>query len=289
MHVPLQAPQLRDLISDLDPSLILSLLGQRDEPTDYLHWDKLIHLSPPAGLTSRQWWLSIKLSRVGGRRVVPLRDTSGEPFHLTTPDQVLRLLHVLDQQLAGRIAMSDTITSEGSRDRYVVSSRIEEAITSSQLEGAVTSRRVAKDLLRSGRPPRDRSERMIVNNFAAMQRVRDAQQQPLTPSLVCELHRIVTLGTLEDPDSAGRLERPGDERVQIWGHEDQLLHSPPPAEELPTRLAALCAFAMGETDTGFVHPVVRAVRSALLDRLRPLLLGWKRADCPSRILLGDAA
>lgn len=92
-----------------------------------------------------------------------------------------------------------------------------------------------------------------------MHRVQEARRDPLTPALVCELHRIVTLGTLDDPHSAGRIEQPTDQRVRVWGDEEQLLHTPPPAVELPARLAALCAFANGETDIGFVHPVVRAV------------------------------
>ncbi len=239
MHVPLPAPAIEDLLGDLEPALIARMV-QLEETSEYLHWDKVMHLPPPEGLTSRQWWLGLKLGRLTGRKRVPLLDTRGVPFHFSAPDQVLRLLHTLDQQLAGRITMSESITSEGSRDRYLVSSLIEEAITSSQLEGAVTSRRVAQAMLRSGRSPRDTSELMIANNLAAMHHVREARRDPLTPALVCELHRIVTLGTLDDPHSAGRIEQPTDQRVRVWGHEDQLLHTPPPAVELPARLAA-CA------------------------------------------------
>lgn len=124
-----------------------------------------MHLPPPEGLTSRQWWLGLKLGRLTGRQRVPLLDTRGVPFHFSAPDQVLRLLHTLDRQLAGRITMSESITSEGSRDRHLVSSPIEEVITSSQLEGAVTSRRVAQAMLRSGRSPRGRSELMIATTW----------------------------------------------------------------------------------------------------------------------------
>ena len=62
---------------------------------------------------------------------------------------------------------------KGGRHTFLVNSLTEEAIRSSQLEGATTSRRVAKELLRSGREPKDRSERMIVNNYRAMQFMRE--------------------------------------------------------------------------------------------------------------------
>jgi Fic family protein len=84
----------------------------------------------------------------------------------------------------------------------------------------------------------------------------------LTSEAVLELHRIVTDGTLVNPDAAGRLQRPDDDRVVVFYRSDggAPVHVPPPAEELPDRLAALCAFA-NESDDGepFVHPVIRAI------------------------------
>jgi Fic family protein len=38
----------------------------------------------------------------------------------------------------------------------------------------------------------------------------------------------------------------------------EIVHVPPPALELPTRLKSLCEFANGVGDTTFVHPLVRA-------------------------------
>ena len=43
------------------------------------------------------------------------------------------------------------------RYRYLLSSLMEEPITSSQMEGAATTRDVAKAMIRSRRPLRDRS------------------------------------------------------------------------------------------------------------------------------------
>ena len=150
-------------------------------------------------------------------------------------------------------------TNLRSSERYVVSSLIEEAITSSQLEGASTTRRVAKEMLTSGRDPRDRSERMIVNNYEAMQFAKQISGQDLTPDLVLELHRILTIGTLDNPDAVGRLQTTDDDRVSVYWHDDTLLHKPPAATELPERLQRLCDFANGIDQKGFIHPVVKAI------------------------------
>ena len=76
--------------------------------------------------------------------------------------------------------MPDPIANPQTRDRYIVSSLIQEAITSSQLEGAATTREVAKEMIRSGRTPRDKSERMILNNYRTMQEIIRLKDQPMS-------------------------------------------------------------------------------------------------------------
>lgn len=227
----------------------------------YLHWDQLRHRTPPAGFTAEEWWLGVKLSRFALLRDLPLEDAAGKPFRFAAVDQVQRMLHQIDQRAAGRIAFPDALTNPETRDRYIVSSLIEEAITSSQMEGASTTRKVAAAMLRAGRPPSDSSEQMILNNYEAIQFVRSIKDRPLTPDEVLELHRITTADTLDDPAAAGRLQKPGDERVAVIdrGTHTVLFH-PPPADQLPARLVRMCRFANGEIPAGqFLHPVVRAV------------------------------
>jgi len=60
-------------------------------------------------------------------------------------------------------------------------------------------------MIRSRRPSRDRSERMILNNYLTMQRIRELREQPLTPELVLDLHRLVTKDTLVPRHRLGRL------------------------------------------------------------------------------------
>lgn len=157
--------------------------------------------------------------------------------------------------------MGEVVTTDSqARDRYLVNSLTEEAIRSSQLEGATTSRLVAKELLRSGREPRDRSERMIYNNYLALQYMRTEMEGPLSPASVLELHRILTEGTLDDPSAAGRAQTEDEERVVVMDRDGgRVLHRPPGAGALPARMQALCDFANEEDSESFVHPVVRAI------------------------------
>lgn len=259
-----QAPSIEDLFTtpDLDVRKVVTASANVLSADSYPHWDKLRRLKPPAGLTGKEWWLKIKLARSDEMRLLPLADVEGKPFGYTLPDMVLRDLHHIDQRCGGEVAMDEIVTSEREAGRrFLVNSLMEEAIRSSQLEGAMTSRLVAKELLRSGRAPKDRGEKMIVNNYRALQFMREEMGATLSPSSVLELHRILTEGTLDDPAAAGRLQQPGEHRVAVFDRDEgDPVHIPPPAEQLPERLERLCEFANeGEDGDRFVHPVVRAI------------------------------
>jgi len=258
------APTIMDLIAEVEDDRLLELLrrGLPHDGREYVHWDKLRHLEPPADLTNREWWLLIKWARQQAARDFPLTDPDGQHFTYGIPDQVARGLHYVDQRCSGEVAMSEVVTTDAeARQHYLVNSLMEEAIRSSQLEGATTSRRVAKELLRSGREPRDRSERMIINNYRALHFMRDSIGDTLAPASVLELQRILTEGTLDNPGAAGRLQRPDEQRVAVVERETgELIHQPPPADQLEERLQRLCSFANeGESADHFMHPVIRAI------------------------------
>lgn len=266
MKPPLSPPSVDHLLTTVTEAggdRLRTILASDIRPTadgKYRHWDTLRQLTPPPGLSVDEWWLGVKLARNNIFHQLPLTDPQGRAFVYCVPDPAYEMTHLIDRRASGEIAVSEVVTSPEMRDRYIVSSLIEEAITSSQLEGASTSRAVAKEMLRSGRQPRDRSERMIYNNYRAMNMVRGWKDQPLTPARVLELHRVVTDGTLDNPDSAGRLQRADEVRVRVFDRATgEPRHVPPPAEQLPERLEQMCRFANDGSSEGFLHPVVRSI------------------------------
>lgn len=225
---------------------------------DYPHWDKLRHLEPPEGMSSEEWWLAVKLRRRGLLRDIPLKDREGRTFRFGVPESVQAELHDIDVGAGRSIGIPEPITNPQTRDKYLIRSLIEEAITSSQLEGAATTREVAKEMIRTGRAPRDTSEQMILNNYLTMQRIAELKQEALSPETVFAIHRLVTEKTLEDAMAAGRFRKSDEERV-VGDDFGEIFHNPPVAGELPDRLQAMCDFANGKTPGFFVHPVVRAI------------------------------
>lgn len=261
MKRPVTPPRVQDLITSLPPERLVEVLTWRPGPAPggkYRHWDTFRHLPTPKHLSADEAWLAIKMARQQLYQPLPLKDKSGQPFVYTLPAPALQMLHLVDRDASGTIQISEEVTNPHTRDTYLVKSLVEEAITSSQLEGASTTRQVAKDLIRLGREPRDRSERMIVNNYHAMRFLRQFQKADLTPSIVLELQKLLTEGTLDVPDGAGRL-RGANETIQVSDEFGTVLHVPPHARELTARMQAMCDFANDLEREPFTHPVVRAI------------------------------
>jgi len=227
-----------------------------------LHWDKLRHLSAPEGLSSDEWWFQIKTARRSLYQLISLEDKHAHSFQFATPAQVLSELHWLDRYAAGNIKSSEAITDGKTRNSYLIRSLIEEAISSSQLEGASTTRDVAKEMIRQDRTPADKSERMILNNYHAMQFICEIKDEELTPAIVFEIHKILTRGTL-DASEVGRFRSETDDIHVVDNATQQYLHTPPKAAELTSRMQALCDFANKKSsldgESHFLHPVIRAV------------------------------
>ncbi|MCB1237766.1 MAG: Fic family protein [Verrucomicrobiae bacterium] len=261
MRLPKKPPDwqkiLRSLSTDAQVDRILPARLSDDE---YLPWDKLIYREPPAGFSREEWWLALKLNRMRASRQVSLIDKKGQPFRFFQTDSMSALLHRIDQGAGGALGMPEAITNETTRDYYYVSSLMNEAITSSQLEGAAVTREVAREMIRSGRKPRDQGERMILNNYLTMRHLEEWKNEPMSPELVFEIHRLITEDTLADPTAAGRFRR-SDEVVEVVDETtEEVLHAPPAAEELPARLARFCDFANDTAEAPvFVHPVIRAI------------------------------
>lgn len=261
IKIPSKPPSAHELLSDIDGARLVEVVAASSTGSErYLHWDELRRRTPPGGLTVQEWWLKTKLDRDANRRLLPFAEESDRPFSFTLTDEALSLLHEIDQLASGRVKAPTEIVSETTRDQYLISSLMEEAISSSLLEGAATTRQEAKRLLRSGREPETRGERMVVNNYGTMTKIREDLASPLTVDLILDFHRTVTEGTLDEPDDAGRMQTCDEERVVV-AHEfdDVVYHRPPAAELLSERMQRLVKFANDLDGQPFLHPVVRAI------------------------------
>lgn len=233
----------------------------RKANAQYYHWDELRRRPLPMGLTPIEAWSAVKWSRMASN-LLPLRDETNTPFKYWLPDAAQQTLHQVDRLGGGSMGVDadDPSLFEQLKDRILIDSHMEEAIATSQIEGAVTTRQRAKEMLRSGRKPRDRSEQMIINGYRTVQLLRQHARKPMTVELLHEIQRSMTQATLEDAGQAGRFRSPEDAEVHVVDTRDgDVIFTPPPAKTIERRIGRLIDFANADPASGpFMHPLVRA-------------------------------
>jgi len=229
----------------------------------YLHWEDLRYRTPPAGLSSEEWWALTKLARLKASNAISAMTSCYETsFSITALSSIQRALHDFDRVNVGQQILS-ALGSPAAEGEYRVRQLIEEAISSSEIEGArPTTREAAQQMLREAREPRSRDERMILNNLRAMERLRELHEgnERLTVARLLELHAILGEDALEVEDGAGKF-RSDQHEVTVSDLEGNIWHRPPSADGLERRIESLLDFARGEAtdDTEFIHPILRAI------------------------------
>jgi Fic family protein len=228
------------------------------EKTDrsYYYWDRVRSQPLSVELDKKQVWAFIRFRRHMNSHPVPIQDVNGQLFTFWLPDDIQKKLHLIDQTTAENLALFPGHDKKASA-RFLVSSLMEESITSSQIEGAVATIKEAKKMLIEERKPKSKSERMIYNNYITMQSIKDLCKTNLDLNLLLDLHVSITKGTLESVEEEGRF-RQAEDHVSVVTSYGEVLFTPPKSEEIPERLQALLNFANDIEGKPFVHPVVKA-------------------------------
>jgi Fic family protein len=261
MKIPETAPDFKNIFAKAGYSELFAKTGDviKKANNEYLYWDDFKYQPMPEGVTAEEAWAMLKLSRLTQMKNISLTDSKGRSFSYWMPDCVLREIHFIDQQAGGTMLVSDPSVHSDNK-RYMVRSLIEEAISSSQIEGAATTRVVAKEMLRTGRQPKDRSERMIYNNHVSMQMIKKRLEEPLSPGLIQEIHALMTKDTLDDPSWVGRFRISTDEDIHIIDKDGRtILHTPPNASGIADLMQALCNYANSDGEDEFVNPLIKGI------------------------------
>lgn len=253
MKIPEKSPDIHTIVnSEPIQSSADTIRYAKEYNEKYLHWDDLKYRE--FGESNRtDVWRMMKVMRIMSYRQVRIRDV--EISYTLFDDYTQRTLHEIDSRIASGFLTSNGI-DEKRRIILSVSSMMEESIASSQLEGASTTTKLAKKLLRSNLQPKDISQKMILNNYRAMQLIKDRLDRPLSRELIKEVHQTITDGLMEDPNASGRFRE--DDSVAVRDkYEDITYHVPVRHDLIVEMLDDLCKFVNDETV--FVHPVIKGI------------------------------
>lgn len=94
----------------------------------------------------------------------------------------------------------DNIIPEEIKDAALVDSLIDEAFSSSVIEGAYSTRRRAHEMIKEDQTPRNKSEKMILNNYRALEYTMDNSNEKLSHEMIYTIWGILTEDTIEPED-----------------------------------------------------------------------------------------
>ena len=254
MDLPEKAPawkltiEIIDLMSDPNLASYFDKAQQK-----YYPWEKVKYLKLPEGISNEDFWHSLKFSRTRGAQMIKFGKYVFK-FNLT-PD-IQKTLHEFDMNYGGKLGAGGKL-NEKDKHQYLVGSIMEEAIASSKIEGAVTTRKVAKEMLRQNRTPTNRSERMILNNYQTISKIREVVQEPLTKDRLLEVQKLMTDQTLDSRSDEGRFRI--DNGISVIDTNDgTTMHQPPSFEELEELMEDLYTFFNVDDEKQFIHPIIKA-------------------------------
>lgn len=237
-------------LDDEELKKLISTINSR-----YLYWSD-VKYRMPSGMTDIELWSKVKLVR----NQTDVKIWTQDHIHFSLTNTMQRLCHDFDMNFGGSWGASKIFPDDKTtQELYLISSIMEEAIASSQMEGAATTREAAKEMLRKKISPRDKNQRMILNNYNTINFIRENAKEKLTPALVMQIHGMMTENALDVPDAVGRLRRDDENIVVGNGITGEIIHTLPSAGCLNEFLNNLCAFFNDEDTEIFVHPIIRAI------------------------------
>jgi Fic family protein len=251
----------------------------RDKPTydylfhkielDYLSWNKVKYLTSEEN--SEELWKEVKLLR----RLISKKITLNSKFNIAVNygvnDHLQQKLHYLDFHFGAGI-QKEKLLNDIDKHRYLTNALMEESIFSSMIEGAITTRVKAKEMLRKGKKPSNKSEQMILNNYKTIQYISEHKEEEISIEKLFEIHRLVTENTLE-AENIGVFRNSNDILVmnQITG---EIIHTPPSFEELDELMKQFCDFFNKNPKENFIHPIVKAsILHFLIGYIHPFVDG----------------
>jgi Fic family protein len=264
MKIPKEPPDIKKILSNKDMRKELLSYLEREDVNKYinqmnqryLYWDEFTYRPRPKKTKKDLLWALIKFTRNLDIDTIELSKIKNFKFKYKVLPRFLEKLHEFDLNMGGTMASSSIVPDE-EKERFLISSLMEEAIASSQLEGAATTRKVAKDMLRTSRKPRNKSELMILNNYMTIKKIIEMIDKKITPKLILDIHASITKDTLRDSAFEGRF-RDTNEVAVVDPTSGLVYYKPPDYKHINQLVKDLCAFINNDSPKRFMHPIIKA-------------------------------
>lgn len=261
MKIPEKPPKVQEVLKEMQEGVFKLIKDPKMGEfiakcnKEYIHWDQLRYRDMPNNVDPKHIWVILKFFRESHSRLFRF---DGWSFRYLLTDESERQLHILDKGAAGNLEMGVESMNISGRERYIISSLMEEAIASSQLEGAATTRLIAKEILRNNKKPKNYSEQMIVNGFKTIQKIVKMKDKKITPQIILDIQKEITENTLKNEGDAGKFRDNNEIVVGDPIQMEKIYHTPPDYKKIPDLIEKFCEFANNDGNI-FIHPIIKGI------------------------------
>lgn len=197
----------------------------------------------PVSASIAEFWPALMNYRRERAVVLPLQSATGEDYWYVPTVKLIASGDKVAEKARREVASSKPYIQALAND-----SMLDEAYFSSLIEGAATTRQQAREFLKSGATPSDQSERMILNNYLALDYILRNLNEAIDEAFIIEIARILTDGT-DEPARGYRTEG-----VQVVSGRQEIVYIAPPSEQVKPMMDQLLRFI----SVSEVHPVLKS-------------------------------
>jgi len=181
----------RDLLELLHEPAFAALADETAR--DYVDREQLSARPLPPGLSLDETWELLGVVRHFGATTFPIQTLDERTFWYNLNREGTHCLQYIKHHCRSDSVLHQTMR-EREGNRFLVRSRIQEAVASCQLDGIDIAYRPAERMLQDGRAPRTAAGRLVLNSYEMLAEVESQSSQRFTPDFARSLYERVTHG-----------------------------------------------------------------------------------------------
>jgi Fic family protein len=180
-----------DLVQALREPVLAGLVDETVR--DYVDWDQLAVRRLPPGLGMEETWELLGVVRHLGSTTFPIPTLDGRAFWYNLNREGDHCLAFVRRHCRAESPLHRTM-QEKEGQRFLVRSRIQEAIATCQLDGIDIAYGRAGRMLQEGRTPQTSAERLVLNSYDMLRELESLAPEPFSPDFVRSLYDRLTFG-----------------------------------------------------------------------------------------------
>ncbi|MGY0373969.1 Fic family protein [Clostridium sp. JNZ J1-5] len=204
----------------------------------------------PKDIDIDEFWETLMEERKKSSISIPLKDQKNENFWFNITENIKKNIEIIEKSATEDLFKSVPFNIEVS---VIIDSLIDEAYSSSVIEGAFSTKRRTKEMVEKNLEPKDKSEKMILNNFYALKYIIENITTPLDENMIINIYKILTEGTLEEDEI---VEKYRNDFVGVWDlSKGNYSYKAPHHTEVQLLMDSLISFIRNNTE---LHPLIKA-------------------------------